>query len=72
MKPLPRWVEAEGELADGSRYPREAFRKLVQAYATPGAGSVAIDAADPASSPDHDVLGRPRGSTPDVGAVEVP
>ncbi len=69
---LPRWVEAEGKFADGSFHTCEAFTKLVEAYGTLGVGSAAVDAADPARSPDHDILGRPRGSAPDVGAVEAP
>jgi hypothetical protein len=45
-----------------------------QAHDAPGVGSAAVDAADRAESPDHDIAGhaRPIGSAPDIGACERP
>jgi len=66
----PRWDLATGAFADGSATTCEAFERLVTTYGAIGAGSGAIDAADPAHAPDHDILGNPRGSSPDMGAFE--
>lgn len=68
---LPRWLAERGVFADGSATIRDAFERLVSWYGTPAAGSLAIDAADPAHVPAEDILGRPRDDgAPDVGAVE--
>ncbi len=48
----------------------EVFQALVESYGTPGPGSPGIDAARPDQAPNHDILGRPRGQAPDIGAVE--
>jgi hypothetical protein len=69
---LPRWNPQSGTFADGSRNICEAFTKLVTQQCVPGSGSVAIDKARAADAPDHDITGRPRGSSPDVGACERP
>lgn len=59
------------KFADGSTSLCQAFEKLVT-YGSPPAGSKAIDAADAAQSPNHDILRRPRtGAKTDLGAVEV-
>jgi hypothetical protein len=67
---VPRWQPAAGTFADGSPDICSAHLRLVEQYGTPGAGSAALDAADPARAPDHDILRRPRGDRPDLGAVE--
>jgi len=56
--------------ADGSTSILEAFERLVNEYGTPGSGSPVIDQADPAHAASQDILGRPRGASPDLGAVE--
>ncbi|NBB94067.1 MAG: DUF1565 domain-containing protein [Gammaproteobacteria bacterium] len=56
--------------ADGSSTIRQAFEKLVGDYGTPAAGSPLIDQADPSNAASQDILGRPRGASPDLGAVE--
>ena len=67
----PSWSAANGRFADGSATIRDAFVNLVTSYGTPsGVASAAIGAADPTRMPVDDILGRPRGPRPDVGAVE--
>lgn len=70
---LPRWNPGTGQFADGSVTIREVFESLVAQFGVPGAGSVALDSADPAWMPTDDILGADRslGGAPDVGAVEV-
>ena len=65
----PHWNGAA--FADGSTTIRQAFERLVRLYGTPGAMSVALDAARADQSPSEDILGNSRGAdTPDLGAVE--
>jgi hypothetical protein len=70
---MPRWDPNAGRFADGSSTIRAAFEQLVERYGKPGAGSAALDAAEPSLAPEDDILGtkRPVGSAPDLGAVEL-
>jgi hypothetical protein len=67
---LPRWVEQNNAFADGSTTIREVFVRLVETYGVPGEASLALGAADPANIPADDILGNPRGASPDLGAVQ--
>ena len=69
---LPRWVLANLQFNDGSISIRQVFENLVTLYGIPAEGSPAVDAADPAWSPNEDILGNPRpvGLGADVGAYE--
>ena len=63
------WWNGTG-FASGDQTVRDAFVRIVSTYgAIPGV-SPAVGAADPALAPPTDILGRPRGSTPDIGAFE--
>jgi hypothetical protein len=65
---LPRW---NGErFASGNRTIRQEFLRLARQYARLPATSPAIGEADPTVAPSHDLLGRPRTATPDLGAYE--
>ena len=67
---LPRWDPAAGSFADGSASIRDAFVRLVELYGRPASGSPAAAAALASESPAEDILGRPRGAAPTLGAVE--
>jgi hypothetical protein len=70
---LPRWVAATGTFADGSVTIAQARRRLIDLYGTPSENSPLIDAADPVTAPDEDILGQPRtgGAGPDLGCLEL-
>jgi hypothetical protein len=67
---LPRWDGAAGLFADGSATIRAAFEQLVNDYGRPAAGTAGIDQALAGQAPAVDILGNPRGASPDVGAFE--
>ena len=67
----PVWNPTTHHFADGSSTIDEVRITLVEHFGTPAPGSPAIDAGDPADSPKDDILHRPRGPKPDIGAVEV-
>jgi hypothetical protein len=70
--PLPRWDAATGSFAGGYATIRAVFEAWAEAYGTPAAGSAVVDAARADLAPADDLLGRPRGALPDLGAIEVP
>jgi hypothetical protein len=65
---LPRWNGST--FAGGSSSIREEFVRLVNSYGQIQPGSAAIDRALPSQAPWMDILGQPRGSAPDLGALE--
>ncbi len=67
---LPSWDASGERMRDGSNSTCAAFTALVMEYGMPGAGSAAIDSARADQAPLFDILGKPRGSAPDIGAVE--
>jgi hypothetical protein len=67
---LPRLDPATGKFPSGQTSIRGEFERLVNRYATLGASSPAIGAADVANMPATDILGRPRGKQPDVGCYQ--
>lgn len=69
---IPTWNPGTMLFTDGSATTCAAHERLVTLHGTPGTGSVALDAGDAGETPADDILGRPRGPSPDVGAVEVP
>jgi hypothetical protein len=56
--------------ADGSATICEAFERLVTNWGTPLASSAALGSADTSQAADHDILLRPRGASPSLGAAE--
>ncbi len=63
------WWNGSG-FASGDRTVRDAFVRLVSTYGSIPSGSPAVGAADPTLAPPTDILGRPRGAPPDIGAFE--
>ncbi|MGQ0793021.1 MAG: hypothetical protein ACT4NX_02925 [Deltaproteobacteria bacterium] len=65
-----RWSGDTKSFLSGNKTVREEFIRLVNSYGAIGRESAAIDAADFKTSPMEDILGRIRGSAPDIGAFE--
>lgn len=66
----PHWLEAQSRFNGGFERIAEVFQSYALAYGQPAAGGAGIDQADPAQMPSVDLLGRSRGASPDLGAVE--
>jgi hypothetical protein len=66
----PVWNAVLGRFDGGFMTIRAVFEDLVERYGQPAEGGNGIDQADPAQMPADDILGRPRGLTPDLGAFE--
>ncbi len=67
---LPRWDAAKGQFVSGQTTIRGEFERLVARHAVPAGGSAALHAADPANIPADDILGTPRGDSPDIGCYQ--
>ncbi len=67
---LPRWDAIKGSFYSGRKSIREEFKRLVGRYAAPAPSSPAIGTADAANMPTDDILGNPRGRSPDIGCFE--
>jgi hypothetical protein len=65
---LPRWNGST--FASGNATIRQEFERLVNLYGAIPTNSPASGQADPAFAPADDILGRPRGAAPDLGAYE--
>lgn len=66
---IPYWNGAT--FADGSSTIAQVFQNMVNQWGTPLGGSPVVGAARSDQSPADDILGNPRGSDPDIGAVQV-
>jgi hypothetical protein len=66
----PWWNATTGQFGGGFATIRDVFVALVNAYGLPAANGAGVGAALPAQAPSTDILGTPRGNTPDVGAVQ--
>lgn len=65
---LPRWNGSA--FASGNTTVRQEFERLVDAFGRIPPLSPAAGQADPNYSPSVDILGRPRGASPDLGAFQ--
>ena len=65
---LPRWTGVS--FLSGNATIRQEFERLVELYGQVPAHSPAVGTANPAYAPADDILGRPRSSTPSLGAYE--
>lgn len=66
----PFWDAEQNRFADGSTSIEAAFRRLVANHGVLPASSPARGAADPTNASAEDILGRARGNSPDLGAVQ--
>ena len=64
---LPRLDPKTNRFLSGTTTIREEFERLVALYAVPGQGSAAIGAAKADQMPKENILGKPRGSNPNIG-----
>lgn len=67
---MPFWVEASQQFNGGHARIADAFLALATSFGRPAAGGAGIGQADPALMPGDDLLGLPRGSSPDLGALQ--
>jgi hypothetical protein len=66
----PHWLPAQSQFNGGFARIGDVFNHFARTYGEPSAGGAGIDQADPAQMPIDDLLGRPRGAAPDLGAYE--
>ncbi|WP_143006580.1 hypothetical protein [Aquimonas voraii] len=66
----PHWLQAQSRFNGGFERIADVFGYYALTYGQPAAGGGGIDQADPAQMPGDDLLGRTRGASPDLGAVE--
>ena len=66
----PYWNEATGTFNGGFTRIEQVFTALADTYGTTSAHGAGIGQADLAQMPPDDLLGRPRGVMPDMGAVQ--
>lgn len=66
----PHWLPAQSQFNGGFTRIAEVFAHYALTYGQPAAGGAGINQADPTQMPLDDLLGRPRGAAPDLGAVE--
>jgi hypothetical protein len=68
----PAWNPATGRFAGNHATIEQARIDLINKFGTPvSSASPVFNAADRSNMPDRDILNRPRGSNPDIGAVEL-
>ncbi len=69
---LPRWIPNTKSFGGGYTSIKTAFEALVANYCSIAKNSIAVDNANPAESPAHDILTKPRpaGNSSDIGACE--
>lgn len=67
---MPTWNEGSGQFNGGHARIADVFAALAHAYAIPATGSPGVSQADLSQMPADDLLGRPRGASPDIGAAQ--
>ena len=65
---LPRFDYSKGRFISGSKTIQEEFERVVKAYGVPDRKVAGV--ADASAMPKDDILGRPRGSRPNIGAYQ--
>lgn len=66
----PHWLPAQSQFNGGFARIADVFQHYARTYGQPAEGGAGVDQADPTQMPLDDLLGRARGATPDLGAVE--